>query len=162
MEGFIFSDNVTLCTPQNIMQPIQFLSGVAGRTLIICGASFNIFQKTTMSECQSSASCPYVGRITKLETHYDHITPLMNKIDSKMDQVILSLGRVEVLESKHNGHSEALNRAFNRIESIERQSADNQKALNDLISQIKGMSRVAIFFWATMGSVLAFIANKVL
>lgn len=113
-----------------------------------------------MSDCFNQ--CPHLGRIAKLETQYDHVTPLINKLDGKLDQVILSLGRVEVLESKHNNHAESLARAFDRIGLIERQSLDTARALADLLSQIKGMTRMGIILWTAMGSAVGFILTRVL
>lgn len=118
------------------------------------------FECTNMSDC--SANCPYIGRITKLETQQDHITPMMNKMDSKLDTVILGLSRVEILELKHSTHSESLNRAFNRIEAVEEQARATAKVLADLLSQIKGMTRLAIIIWAGTGATVAFLINRVI
>lgn len=113
----------------------------------------------TMPDC--STNCPHLPRILKLETQFDHIHPLINKMDGKLDQVILGLGRIEVLESKHMNHADALNRAFERIEEVEKQSKETSRALADLLSQIKGMTRMAIVLWAIMGASVGYIINKV-
>ena len=105
--------------------------------------------------------CPHVGRISKLEAQQDHVAQTVLKIDAKLDQVLLALGRVEVLENKHAHHTEALGRAFARIESIEKQSRDTAAALSDLMSQIKGMSRLALVIWMVMGSAVGVLVTKV-
>jgi hypothetical protein len=102
----------------------------------------------------------------KLETQHDHVLPIISKmdlkLDAKLDQVILGLGRVEVLESKHNNHSDALGRAFERIELIEKQTGETSRALADLLSQIKGMTRMAIVLWTVMGATVGFLVNKIM
>lgn len=113
-----------------------------------------------MSDC--AHSCPYAGRITKLETQYDYITPLMNKMDNKLDKVIVGLGRVELLELKHSNHSESIDRAFTRIELVEKQVESTAKVLSDLLSQIKGMTRLAMVLWAGTGATVIYLFNKVL
>lgn len=124
-------------------------------------ASINIsLYCTYMSDC--SPTCPFGNRITKLETQYDLLTPLVSKIDLKLDQVILGLSRVEILELKHDNHSESLNRAFSRIEATEKQIAATTQAVQDMISQVKGMARVALVVWTLFGATVGFILNKVI
>lgn len=117
-------------------------------------------QVVDMPEC--TGTCPYVGRIAKLETQQDHIVPMINKMDNKLDTVLLGLGRVEILELKHANNSESISRAFNRIDSVEVQIETTTKVLNDLLSQIKGMTRLAIVFWACTGASIIYIINKVI
>jgi hypothetical protein len=112
-----------------------------------------------MAEC--STNCPHLSRIAKLETQFDYLAPLINKMDGKIDQVILGLSRVEVLESKHFGHGEALGRAFERIESVEQESLNTSKALADLLSQIKAITRLAVVLWTVLGGAVGYIASKV-
>lgn len=112
-----------------------------------------------MSDCNN---CPYIERISRVESNYQHTLPVITAMNSKLDTVILSLGKIEVLESKHNNHSEALGRAFERIEAIEKQTMDTSKAVSDLLSQIKGMTRLAMVLWSVMGASVGFIFSKVL
>lgn len=122
--------------------------------------SENTFECTYMPDC--STNCPYIGRITKLEAHQDHIAPMMSKMDSKLDTVILGLSRVEILELKHSTHTESINRAFTRIEAVEEQAKATAKVLADLLSQIKGMTRLAVVLWAGTGATVIYLFNKVL
>lgn len=117
-------------------------------------------QIVDMPEC--TGTCPYIGRIAKLETQQDHIGPMINKMDSKLDTVLLGLGRVEILELKNANNSDSINRAFTRIDSVETQIENTTKVLNDLLSQIKGMTRLAIIFWACTGASIVYIINKVI
>lgn len=112
-----------------------------------------------MPDCNN---CPYIERITRVESNYQHTLPVITAMNNKLDIVIISLGKIEVLESKHNNHSEALGRAFERIEVIETQIMDTSKAVSDLLSQIKGMTRLAMVLWAVMGASVGFIFNKML
>lgn len=124
-----------------------------------CSKFHLCFIQKTMSDCPST--CPYVGQIAKLESENGHITPVIASISSKLDQVIIGLGRVELLEVKHNNHAEALTRAFTRIENIEKQVAETSRVLADTLSQIKGMTRVAVVLWTVMGGFVGFIITKV-
>jgi len=117
-------------------------------------------QVVDMPEC--TGTCPYIGRIAKLETQQDHLGPMINKMDSKLDTVLLGLGRVEILELKHATNTDAINRAFTRIDSVEGQIESTAKVLNDLLSQIKGMTRLAMVFWACTGASIIYIINKVI
>lgn len=117
-------------------------------------------QMSDMTPC-TPIHCPHAGRISKLEAQQDHVAQVVLKMDGKLDQVLLALGRVEVLESKHAHHTEALGRAFARIESIEKQSKDTATALNDLMSQIKGVSRLAIVLWTVLGGTVGVLITKV-
>lgn len=114
-----------------------------------------------MSESCGQTQCPHIGRIARLEAQHDHVLRTVQKIDEKIDKVLLSLGRVEVLESKHIHHNEALARAFKRIEDTEEQVSDTAKALNDLISQIRGMSRLAVVLWTLLSGIVGTVATKV-
>lgn len=113
-----------------------------------------------MTDC--SINCPYSSRITKLEAQHDHLAPMINKLDVKLDQVIITLSRVEVLESKHNNHTDALERAFDRIETIEKQVSETSKVLADTLSQLKGMTRFGVVLWVALSGCIGFVFNKVL
>lgn len=118
-----------------------------------------ITKEAYMPDCNN---CPYIERISRVESSYQHSLPVITAMNGKLDVVILSLGKIEVLESKHNNHSEALGRAFERIEAIEKQTMDTSKAVSDLLSQIKGMTRLATVLWTVMGASVGFIFSKVL
>ena len=108
----------------------------------------------------SPGNCSQLGRIAKLEAQHDHVLSAIGKMDEKLDRVIVMLGRVEVLESKHITHNEALSRAFARIESSERRIDDTALKLNDLMSQIKGMTRAAVLLWTVMGGSVTYALIK--
>lgn len=113
-----------------------------------------------MPDC--SVNCPHTSRITKLETQYDLLVPTIGKIDGKLDIVVGGLNRVELLETKHSTHTEAIERAFKRIEVVEAQSVTTAKALADMLSQLKGMYRLGVVMWVVLGGTIGFILNKVI
>lgn len=125
-------------------------------------ADFNHIIMTSIYMTDCPTNCPYVGRITTLEAQHNLLTPLVNKIDSKMDQVIVSLGKIEVIELKHATHTEALDRAFKRIEDNEKQLEATTVIVRDVLSQLKGMMRVAIVLWTIFGGALGFILTRVI
>jgi hypothetical protein len=100
--------------------------------------------------------------MTKLETQQDYLSPVINKMDNKLDTVILGLNRVEILELKHSNHADSINRAFTRIEAVEEQTKATAKVLADLLSQIKGMTRLALILWGATGATVVFLLNKVI
>lgn len=116
----------------------------------------------TDTSCPNPASCSQLTRIAKLETQHDHVLLAIGKMDEKLDRVLMALSRVEVLESKHLSHNEALTRAFSRIESAERRLDDMALKLNDLMSQIKGMTRAAVVLWTVMGGSVTYALIKLM
>lgn len=108
------------------------------------------------SACQITGHCSQLGRISKLEAQHDHVITALVKLDGKMDQILLMLGRVEVLENKHLTQNEALSRAFARIEGAERKLDETTRSLNDLLGQIKGMTRAAVVLWTVMGGAVTY------
>jgi hypothetical protein len=114
----------------------------------------------TDASCSNPPSCTQLGRIATLEAQHDHVLHAIGKMDEKLDRVITMLGRVEVLESKHLSHNEALARAFSRIELAERRLDETALKLNDLMSQIKGMTRAAVVLWTVMGGSVTYALIK--
>lgn len=113
-----------------------------------------------MSDC--AANCPYLGRIIKLETQYDHSNPLITTMDGKLDKVIQGLGRIEILELKHVNLSDSIKQAFTRIDNVEDQLGKTVRTLSDMLSQLKGMTRLTTVAYTVLGGMGGFILNKLI
>jgi multidrug resistance efflux pump len=96
--------------------------------------------------------CTEDGRITRLESQVTAVGKTLDRLDSKMDQVLTAINRVEVLETKHANSNEALSRAFTKIEVVERDHSETRSELHENLNKLRGMKYLAWVLWTVMAS----------
>ena len=106
-------------------------------------------------------SCGEDGRITRLESQVTTIGKTLDRLDSKMDQVLTAINRVEVLETKHSNSTEALARAFGRIEAAEKAVKSVDCELQANLNKLRGMKYLAWALWSILGTtVIALVFDR--
>lgn len=105
--------------------------------------------------------CPHEMRITSLERRQDdfndYLKKLEDKLDAKLDLILMQLSKVAILEEKHNYQSTALERAFSKITVLEA----SLESLKEFKNKTEGMARMAWLIWTAMGLSLGAILTKV-
>jgi len=105
--------------------------------------------------------CTEDGRITRLESQITSVGKTLDRLDSKMDQVLTAINRVEVLETKHSNSSEALHRAFSRIETTEAAVKSVDCELQANLNKLRGMKYLAWVLWTILGTtVVALVVDR--
>lgn len=99
-------------------------------------------------------SCREDGRIVRLESQVSSIDKVLDRLDTKMDQVLSAINRVEVLETKHNSATSTLGAALNRIDQIEKSVQGVDAELQASLNKMRGMRLLAWALWSTFGATL--------
>jgi hypothetical protein len=102
--------------------------------------------------------CINEGRLIRLEVQGTSTSEALDRLESKMDQVLDRVNHISVLEAERIHHSEAFGRAFARIEANEKATAD----LLAVANRAKGAFKAIYLLWGATGLSLAGIAAKVL
>lgn len=109
-----------------------------------------------------NCECKHESKIAMLEQRDQMILDLLQKLEGKVDLVLMQLTKVAVLEANHDHQSEALGRAFTRIESLELEMKSLSKSTNEFISHTKGMARMAWYLWGLITALVGALGIKVM
>ena len=106
--------------------------------------------------------CKHESKIAILEQRDQMIVEALQKMDGKVDLILMQVTKVAVLEVNHSNHNEALGRAFSRIETLEKDNAALAKEAREFINEVKGMAKMGYWVWGLMGTGLGAMLVKVL
>lgn len=110
-----------------------------------------------MSEC-NPVTCDKESRLGALEQQDNAISKAIERLDGKLDAILVQVSKIAVLETNHSHQSGALDRAFNAINT----TSVKVESLEKFQSNIEGMARLAYILWASFGGGLLMLAVKVL
>jgi hypothetical protein len=82
---------------------------------------------------------------------------LDNKVDAKLDMVLMQISKIAVIESDIRHSSDAMERAFQAIATVEKRVADLQQFQNET----KGASKVVWMAISALGAVALAMIGKV-
>lgn len=110
-----------------------------------------------MADCE----CKHEGKIAMLEQRDQMIVDALNKLEGKVDLILMQITKVAVLEVNHQNHNEALSRSFKRIEDLESSVQKLSKESSDFISYTKGMAKMAMIIWGILTGAVGLLGVKI-
>ena len=98
--------------------------------------------------------CTENGRIATLENQIAMVGKTLERLDGKLDQILLEVAKVQVLEERHSNSSQALERAFKAINNTATHVRNVDNELQANLNKLKGMKYFAWVLWTILGGVV--------
>lgn len=98
------------------------------------------------------------SKLSLLEQREADSRSMMVSMNGKLDLIVASLARVQLLEEKHANQNEAVARAFKKLEAQE-------VVLDTLLAfknKIEGMATMAWLLWTGMGAAMVAMLVKIM
>lgn len=111
-----------------------------------------------MADCE----CKHDGKIAMLEQRDQMIVDSLNKLEGKVDLILMQITKVAVLEVSHANQNEAIARSFKRIEDLEASLKNLSKESSDFISYTKGMAKMAMIMWGILTGAVSLLGIKII
>ena len=98
--------------------------------------------------------CTENGRIATLENQIAMVGKTLERLDGKLDQILLEVAKVQVLEERHSNSSQALERAFRAINDTATHVKSVDCELQANLNKLRGMKYLAWVLWTILGGVV--------
>ena len=127
-----------------------------------------------LADRRKSSDCDdHERRLIGIEHANASVKSALESLNTKVDLILAQVTKVAILEEKHTAQQIDLTRAHRKIETLEAEHAKEIESLckkvdelaiesRSYISETRGMAKMAVFIWTTMGAAVFLLMIKVM
>ena len=105
--------------------------------------------------------CKHEGTIAGLIHDRDDLKKSMEAVSTKLDLILAQITKVAILEERHNGSTQDINRAHLYIANLEKEVKSLSQEVREFISESKGMAKMAWIVWTLLSGGLGLMLAKI-